>query len=63
MYPDVSLWLTDGMNGGAGGDWGERIGTDYFLGAIKQDSVHILLHEIGHGFGLDGESISLPFLL
>ncbi|TKX22924.1 metallopeptidase-like protein 2 [Elsinoe australis] len=50
---DVSLWLTDGMNGGAGGDWGERIGTDYFLGAIKQDSVHILLHEIGHGFGLD----------
>ncbi|KAG8624659.1 hypothetical protein KVT40_007726 [Elsinoe batatas] len=50
---DVSLWLTDGMGGGAGGDWGERIGTDYFLNAIKQDNIHILLHEIGHGFGLD----------
>ncbi|KAF4548673.1 Hypothetical protein D9617_26g078860 [Elsinoe fawcettii] len=50
---DVSLWLTDGFNGGAGGDWGQRIGTEYFLGAIKQDSIHILLHEIGHGFALD----------
>ncbi|KAF2218872.1 hypothetical protein BDZ85DRAFT_244425 [Elsinoe ampelina] len=50
---DVSLWLTDGMGGGAGGDWGQRIGTDYFLNAIKQDNIHILLHEIGHGFGLD----------
>ncbi|PNS17303.1 hypothetical protein CAC42_6986 [Sphaceloma murrayae] len=50
---DVSLWLTDGMGGGAGGDWGQRIGTSYFLGAIDQDNIHILLHEIGHGFGLD----------
>ncbi|KAK2680692.1 Cellulose-binding domain, fungal [Fusarium oxysporum f. sp. vasinfectum] len=25
---DNSLWLTDGMQGGAGGDWGQRIGRD-----------------------------------
>ncbi|KAK7049238.1 hypothetical protein VNI00_005839 [Paramarasmius palmivorus] len=50
---DVSLWLTDGFSGGAGGDWGQRIGKEYFMGTINQDSIHILLHEIGHTFALD----------
>ena len=50
---DMSLWLTKGMNGGAGGDWGQRVGSEYFVGAINNDNIHILLHEIGHTFGLD----------
>lgn len=48
---DMSLWLTAGMNGGAGGDWGQRIGQEYFVGAIDQTTIHILSHEMGHGFG------------
>jgi hypothetical protein len=50
---DMSLWLTAGMGGGAGGDWGQRIGSEYFMGAIAQDDIHILEHEMGHTFGLD----------
>ncbi|CAG9941018.1 unnamed protein product [Clonostachys rosea f. rosea IK726] len=50
---DNSLWLTDGFSGGAGGDWGQRIGREYFMGALSSDSIHILLHEMGHTFGLD----------
>lgn len=48
---DMSLWLTEGMNGGAGGDWGQRVGRGYFMNAIDQTTLHILSHEIGHGFG------------
>ena len=40
---DMSLWLTSGMNGGAGGDWGQRVGSEYFLSAL--DNPHIWLHE------------------
>jgi hypothetical protein len=50
---DMSLWLTSGFGGGAGGDWGQRIGSEYYLGALGSENVHILLHEIGHTFGLD----------
>ncbi|GAA3413320.1 hypothetical protein [Streptosporangium vulgare] len=50
---DMSLWLTAGMGGGAGGDWGQRIGSEYFVGALDAENIHILLHEIGHSFGLD----------
>ncbi|PKS12630.1 hypothetical protein jhhlp_000838 [Lomentospora prolificans] len=50
---DNSLWLTDGMSGGAGGDWGQRIGREYFMGALSSENIHILLHEMGHTFGLD----------
>ncbi|WP_405093789.1 cellulose-binding domain-containing protein [Micromonospora sp. NBC_01392] len=50
---DHSLWLTDGFAGGAGGDWGQRIGREYFMGNLGSDNIHILLHEIGHTYGLD----------
>ncbi|KAI8685176.1 CBM1 domain-containing protein [Fusarium keratoplasticum] len=42
---DQSLWLTKGMAGGAGGDWGQRLG--------PEGVGHILLHEMGHTFALD----------
>ncbi|KAK4034460.1 hypothetical protein C8A01DRAFT_18748 [Parachaetomium inaequale] len=50
---DQSLWLTEGFEGGAGGDWGQRIGRSYFMDNLNTDSIHILLHEIGHTFALD----------
>ncbi|MET7396778.1 cellulose-binding protein [Dactylosporangium sp. NPDC005572] len=50
---DMSLWLTAGFGGGAGGDWGQRIGSEYYVGALDADNIHILLHEMGHSFGLD----------
>jgi hypothetical protein len=50
---DMSLWLTDGFGGGAGGDWGQRMGREYFTGAINNENIHIYLHEVGHTFGLD----------
>lgn len=50
---DMSLWLTAGMGGGAGGDWGQRLGSEYYMNNLNADNVHILLHEIGHSFGLD----------
>lgn len=50
---DQSLWLTQGMGGGAGGDWGQRMGSEYFVGALGSADVTILQHEIGHTFGLD----------
>lgn len=43
---DQSLWLTDGFEGGTGGDWGQRVGTDYMLGALGTENIHILLHEM-----------------
>jgi hypothetical protein len=50
---DQSLWLTAGMGGGAGGDWGQRIGSEYYVNALNQENIHILLHELGHTYGLD----------
>ncbi|KAE8355452.1 hypothetical protein BDV28DRAFT_42730 [Aspergillus coremiiformis] len=50
---DQSLWLTDGFNGGAGGDWGQRIGQEYFMQNLDAGDIHILLHEMGHTFALD----------
>jgi hypothetical protein len=53
---DMSLFLTAGFGGGAGGDWGQRIASEYYANAVATnlDNVHILLHEMGHTFGLDG---------
>ncbi|WP_374105353.1 hypothetical protein [Streptomyces sp. ISL-36] len=50
---DQSLWLTKGFQGGAGGDWGQRVGQEYFVNALDQENIHIYLHEVGHTFGLD----------
>ncbi|WP_051393387.1 galactose-binding domain-containing protein [Glycomyces arizonensis] len=50
---DQSLWLTAGMGGGAGGDWGQRMGSEYFTGALGSSQITIYLHELGHTFGLD----------
>ncbi|MFD1539372.1 hypothetical protein [Nonomuraea guangzhouensis] len=50
---DMSLWLTAGFGGGAGGDWGQRIGSEYYTSNLNTDNIHILLHEMGHSFGLD----------
>ncbi|KAL3471095.1 hypothetical protein BJX99DRAFT_33247 [Aspergillus californicus] len=50
---DESLWLTDGFEGGAGGDWGQRVGQEYFMENLDTEDIHIYLHEIGHTFALD----------
>lgn len=50
---DQSLWLTQGMGGGAGGDWGQRMGQEYFTNALGSSQITIYLHELGHTFGLD----------
>ncbi|KAI9925995.1 hypothetical protein MW887_004454 [Aspergillus wentii] len=50
---DQSLWLTAGFEGGAGGDWGQRVGSDYFMQNMDSDNMHIYLHEVGHTFALD----------
>jgi hypothetical protein len=51
---DESLWLTDGFQGGAGGDWGQRVGQEYFMQNVNSENIHIYLHELGHTFALDG---------
>jgi hypothetical protein len=50
---DMSLWLTSGFGGGAGGDWGQRLGSEYMVNNLNNPNITILLHEIGHSFGLD----------
>jgi Ricin-type beta-trefoil lectin domain-like len=50
---DMSLWLTDGFGGGAGGDWGQRMGREYFTNNLNSENITIYLHEVGHTFGLD----------
>ncbi|HLL69656.1 MAG TPA: RICIN domain-containing protein [Micromonosporaceae bacterium] len=50
---DMSLWLTAGFSGGHGGDWGQRIASEYYVGQLGQEDIHILLHEIGHSWGLN----------
>ncbi|MGW7714712.1 hypothetical protein ACWGKK_10345 [Streptomyces chartreusis] len=50
---EQSLWLTKGFQGGAGGDWGQRVGQEYFTSALGQENIQIYLHEVGHTFGLD----------
>ncbi|MCG5217554.1 cellulose-binding domain-containing protein [Streptosporangium sp. KLBMP 9127] len=50
---DLSLWLTSGFPGGAGGDWGQRLGSEYLVGALAEEDIPVLQHEIGHTFGLD----------
>lgn len=51
---DQSLWLTDGFGGGAGGDWGQRIGREYFMDLLGSENIHILLHELVSDFAPNG---------
>ena len=58
QYPgtrfDMYLWCTQGFPaiGGAGGDWGQRMSDDAYLGMLGGQNLHVLEHEIGHGFGI-----------
>ncbi|MDP4177306.1 MAG: dockerin type I domain-containing protein [Bacillota bacterium] len=49
---DMYLWGTSNFEGGAGGDWGQRVSDDYILSILDADEAHIIEHEMGHGFGL-----------
>lgn len=52
---DISLWLDESLTGEIGGygyNWGQELNPDYFLDNVETDNIHILLHEMGHGFGL-----------
>ncbi len=65
---DMYMWATQGFPdiGGCGGDWGQRLSDTAYLGMIQYGSLHVLEHEIGHGFGMtdfyggEGESDSFP---
>ncbi|POS75504.1 hypothetical protein DHEL01_v206098 [Diaporthe helianthi] len=51
---DQSIWLTPGFDGGAGGDWGQRVATELFMSGLDGgDNMLYILHEQGHSFGLD----------
>lgn len=50
---DHSLWLTSGFGGGAGGDWGQRMASEYFVNNLNAENITIFLHELGHTYGLD----------
>ena len=56
-----ALWLDDGVTGvgGYGYNWGQELPPSYFFETVEDDNVHILLHEMGHGFGLLGEFLRL----
>ncbi|MDE6777283.1 MAG: zinc-dependent metalloprotease, partial [Oscillospiraceae bacterium] len=51
---DMYLWATQGFPaiGGAGGDWGQRLSDDAYINMLDGTNVHVLEHEIGHGFGI-----------
>lgn len=65
---DMYMWATQGFPdiGGCGGDWGQRLSDTAYLGMLDRGSLHVLEHEIGHGFGMtdfyggEGESDGFP---
>lgn len=65
---DMYLWATQGFPsiGGCGGDWGQRLSDDAYLNMLSGSGIHVLQHEIGHGFGItdfyggEGESDGFP---
>lgn len=65
---DMYMWATQGFPdiGGCGGDWGQRLSDNAYLNMISGSGIHVLEHEIGHGFGMtdfyggEGESDGFP---
>ncbi|EGZ22942.1 neutral zinc metallopeptidase [Phytophthora sojae] len=52
---DMSLWPSTKPGEGAigtGGDWGQRVEVNDMLATMDQSDMMVLLHEMGHGFGL-----------
>lgn len=72
VYPgerfDMYLWATQGFPsiGGCGGDWGQRLSDDVYLNMLSGTGLHVLEHELGHGFGMtdfyggEGEADGFP---
>lgn len=49
----TSFPVGDASIGGCGGDWGQRLSDDAYLNIINSGfGIHVLEHELGHGFGL-----------
>lgn len=65
---DMYLWATQGFPsiGGCGGDWGQRLSDDAYINMLDGTGIHVLEHEVGHGFGMtdfyggEGESDGFP---
>ncbi|MCR4646426.1 MAG: hypothetical protein K5695_13635 [Oscillospiraceae bacterium] len=65
---DMYMWATQGFPdiGGCGGDWGQRLSDTAYLSMIAGAGIHVLEHEIGHGFGMtdfyggEGEADGFP---
>ncbi len=65
---DMYMWATQGFPsiGGCGGDWGQRLSDDAYINMLDGSNLHVLEHEIGHGFGMpdfyggEGESNGFP---
>lgn len=65
---DMYLWGTQGFPsiGGCGGDWGQRLSDDAYINMLDGTGIHVLEHELGHGFGMtdfyggEGESDGFP---
>ena len=65
---DMYMWATQGFPdiGGCGGDWGQRLSDTAYLSMIDGTGIHVLEHEIGHGFGMtdfyggEGETDGFP---
>ena len=65
---DMYMWATQGFPdiGGCGGDWGQRLSDTAYLSMLNGSGIHVLEHEIGHGFGMtdfygsEGESDGFP---
>lgn len=52
---DQYVWATQGFPdyGGCGGDWGQRLSDNYYIGVAEgTSSKHVQIHEVGHCFGI-----------
>ncbi|KAF4129192.1 putative cellulose-binding family II [Phytophthora infestans] len=49
---DLSLWPKQGLEGGFGYDWGQGVNLENMVQNIDEEILHVVAHEIGHGFGL-----------